>query len=73
MIWLIGSKGMLGSEIARQLEEADLAFVGTDRNVDITNRQELEAFAAGNPGITWVVNCAAYTAVEKAETEQELA
>lgn len=73
MIWLIGSKGMLGSEIARQLEEADLAFVGTDRNVDITNRQELEAFAADNPGITWVVNCAAYTAVEKAETEQELA
>lgn len=73
MIWLIGSKGMLGSEIARQLEEADLAFVGTDRNVDITNRQELEAFATGNPGITWVVNCAAYTAVEKAETEQELA
>lgn len=73
MIWLIGSKGMLGSEIARQLEEADLAFVGTDRNVDITNRQELEAFADGNPGITWVVNCAAYTAVEKAETEQELA
>ena len=64
---------MLGSEIARQLENTNIPFVGTDREVDITNRQELEAFAASNLGITWVVNCAAYTAVEKAETEPELA
>ena len=73
MVWLIGKNGMLGSEIARQLENTSIPFVGTDREVDITNRQELEAFAASNPGITWVVNCAAYTAVEKAETEPELA
>ena len=73
MIWLIGNKGMLGSELAIQLERADLAFVGTDRNVDITNRQELQAFADSTSGITWVINCAAYTAVEKAETERELA
>ena len=73
MVWLIGKNGMLGSEIARQLENTNIPFVGTDREVDITNRQELEAFAASNPGITWVVNCAAYTAVEKAETEPELA
>ena len=57
MVWLIGKNGMLGSEIARQLENTNIPFVGTDREVDITNRQELEAFAASNPGITWVVNC----------------
>ncbi len=73
MIWLIGKNGMLGSELARQLEAAGLPFTGTDRDVDITNRRALEAFAAANPGISWVVNCAAYTAVERAETEPELA
>ena len=30
MIWLIGNKGMLGSEIARQLTENKIDFVGTD-------------------------------------------
>ena len=41
MVWLIGKNGMLGSEIARQLENTSIPFVGTDREVDITNRQEL--------------------------------
>ena len=33
MIWWMGNKGMLGSEVARQLEEAHLPFVGTEREV----------------------------------------
>ena len=37
MIWLIGNKGMLGTEIARQLTENKLDFVGTDRDVDFTD------------------------------------
>ena len=37
MIWLIGSKGMLGTEIARQLSENKMDFVGTDIDVDITS------------------------------------
>ena len=45
MIWLIGNKGMLGSEVSRQLEEAKLPFVGTDKEIDITNPDALENFA----------------------------
>ena len=37
MIWLIGCKGMLGSEVAKQLSENKLPFIGTDKEVDITN------------------------------------
>ena len=73
MVWVIGSKGMLGSEIVKQLELNEISFIGTDREVDITNQTELDSFAAKNPGINWIVNCAAYTDVEKAETEIELA
>ena len=84
MVWLIGYKGMLGSEIAKQLTENKIDWIGSDKDVDITNPAELSKFAhnhgtaAGRTGIsvargtvpekiTWVINCAAYTAVDKAE------
>ena len=47
MIWLIGCKGMLGTEIARQLSENKINFVGTDIDVDITNPQALAEFVKG--------------------------
>ena len=47
MIWLIGCKGMLGMEIARQLTENNMEFAGTGRDVDVTSAQELADFAKG--------------------------
>lgn len=87
MIWLIGCKGMLGSEVSKQLEENKLPWVGTDKEVDITNPQALEDFvnkietASYFPSelthserkINWIINCSAYTNVDKAEEEPELA
>ena len=72
MIWLIGNKGMLGSEIARQLLENKIDFVGTDIDVDITSYDALSTFAK-NKSIKWIINCAAYTAVDLAESNVELA
>lgn len=90
MVWLIGDKGMLGSEVSKQLTENKIQWFGSDREVDITNSAELRKFAtshgpaANTTGlsvrkrripekITWIINCAAYTAVDKAESEPELA
>lgn len=87
MIWLIGCKGMLGTEVSRQLEANKMPWIGTDREVDITNPQALEDFAksvetsAYYPSelshserqIKWIINCSAYTNVEKAEEDTELA
>ena len=90
MIWLIGCKGMLGSEIAHQMTENNIAWIGTDRDVDITNQEALDCFAQSHdtsanrtglsasngtvPGkINWIINCSAYTDVNKAESDQELA
>ncbi|MCR5217975.1 dTDP-4-dehydrorhamnose reductase [Treponema sp.] len=90
MIWLIGSKGMLGSEIARILTQKNIPWIGSNSEVDITDANALNNFADSNdtsarqtgksvssgrvPGkITWVINCAAYTNVDKAEEEKELA
>lgn len=71
MIWLIGNKGMLGSEIARQLDECKITFVGTDIDVDITSYDALANFAK-DKSIKWIINCAAYTAVDLAESNEEI-
>ena len=68
MIWLIGNKGMLGTELSRLLDVRGLDWTGTDREVSMLDPAALEAFAAGKP-LDWVINCAAYTAVDKAEAE----
>ncbi len=87
MIWLIGCKGMLGSEVAKQLDEKKLPWIGTDREVDITdpqalvnftNKIETEAYFPSDirrsaRKIQWIINCSAYTNVDKAEEEGELA
>lgn len=72
MIWVIGYKGMLGNEICRQLTENNIQFVRSDVDVDITDIEALDQFAKCW-AVTWIINCAAYTAVDKAESDIELA
>jgi len=71
MIWIIGARGMLGTEVCRQLVAAGIAHVGTDRELDFLDPGALASFA-GERAIEWIVNCAAYTAVDRAEDEGEL-
>lgn len=73
MVWLIGCKGMLGTEIARQLKNSNIDYIGTDIDVDITKLEVLEDFANKNPQIDWIINCSAYTAVDKAEDDKDFA
>lgn len=76
MIWLVGRSGMLGTDLGRVLTRSGLEWVGTDRDVDFTEPEALEDFSRGLAArgkfIDWVVNCAAYTAVDRAEDEPEL-
>ncbi|MDR1024779.1 MAG: dTDP-4-dehydrorhamnose reductase [Treponema sp.] len=75
MLWLIGNRGMLGTELSRLFEKEGVSFTGTDREVDITDPAALAAFAereaAAGRSIGWIVNCAAYTAVDRAEDDGE--
>jgi dTDP-4-dehydrorhamnose reductase len=73
MIWLLGSKGMLGTELSQVLEQHGLAYVGSGREADITDPAAIDAFIAKQrQPITWIVNCAAYTAVDQAEDDAEV-
>jgi dTDP-4-dehydrorhamnose reductase len=72
---------MLGTELSLLLEKQGIPFTGTDREVDIADPAALTAFAASLwPGKAdgaadndkrWIINCAAYTAVDKAEDDGE--
>jgi dTDP-4-dehydrorhamnose reductase len=67
-IWLLGDQGMLGRQIAGELREKGLAFWASDREVDIGDLPSLKVFSRGKK-ISWIINCAAYTAVDQAETD----
>jgi dTDP-4-dehydrorhamnose reductase len=62
---------MLGAELSLAFDRQGIAYIGTDREVDITDQAALSAFAQGK-GFTWIINCAAYTAVDKAEDDTAL-
>jgi dTDP-4-dehydrorhamnose reductase len=68
MIWLIGNKGMLGSDIEKLLKERGLIYWVSDNEVDIRDYKALEKFGKDKE-IKWVINCAGYTKVDKAEEE----
>lgn len=70
MIWLIGNKGMLGAEVERRLKDQNIHYVATDNEVDITDLSVIKDFTAPL-SLECIINCAAYTAVDKAEDDQE--
>ncbi len=72
-ILVTGANGQLGSEIRFLSEQySQFKFIFTDREeLDITNIENLTRFFRENK-IDYILNCAAYTAVDKAEEETEL-
>jgi len=72
-ILVSGRDGQLGNELKDLASKQNFEFVFTDVNdLDITDENALkEAFEKYNPA--FFINCAAYTAVDKAETNQEIA
>jgi dTDP-4-dehydrorhamnose reductase len=68
MIWLIGNKGMLGNDVEKLLKERGLVYWASDREIDISDYKALEKFGKDKK-IKWVINCAGYTKVDKAEEE----
>ncbi len=68
---ILGGKGMLGSDLALACQQRQLNAAVLDLpDFDITNEQHLYR-AVRDAKV--IINCAAYTNVEKAESESELA
>jgi len=75
-ILIAGSNGQLGSEIKELTQNSKLktqnsTFYFTDKDeLNITNKEDIKKFVIDNH-IDTIINCAAYTAVDKAENDIE--
>jgi dTDP-4-dehydrorhamnose reductase len=70
-ILITGSRGQLGSELQKLAGSYEGNFFFTDRDsLDITNKEEIEAFVKDN-SVDTIINAAAYTAVDKAEEDAD--
>ena len=72
-ILITGCNGQLGNEMQLlQRQHTAHQYFNTDvAELDITDQDAIEAFVEENQ-IDGIVNCAAYTAVDKAEANEEL-
>ncbi|WP_428738929.1 dTDP-4-dehydrorhamnose reductase [Sulfurimonas sp.] len=70
-ILVTGSSGQLGNEIIELSKEFPANYFFTDReSLDITDKEQLSTYIQKN-NIDTIINCAAYTAVDKAESDVE--
>lgn len=74
-VLVTGANGQLGSEIRALSNKMNLPFrfIFTDADtLDITDLRQIDSFVADHH-IQYLINCAAYTAVDKAEMNEEAA
>lgn len=70
-ILVTGSMGQLGSEIKELSSNYNYNFFFTTRDdIDITSKESIKEFCQTN-SINVIINCAAYTAVDKAQSDIE--
>lgn len=72
-ILITGCNGQLGNEmLLLEKDNMQHTFFNTDvKQLDITDRNADDEYVEGN-AIDRIVNCAAYTAVDRAESDREL-
>lgn len=72
-VLVTGAAGQLGCSLRRATEGSEDCYIFTDVDqLDITSRGAVEEFVASER-IDIIVNCAAYTDVERAEVEEDVA
>jgi dTDP-4-dehydrorhamnose reductase len=72
-VWITGASGLLGAQLKQSCDLQGISNVATTRlEVDVTDFQAVKSFVEKTRP-THVVNCAAYTAVDLAESESEKA
>ena len=70
-ILITGANGMLAKEIKDRFSEKNELILTDVAELDITNEQGVKEFIA-NIKPDYIINCAAYTAVDKAEENEDL-
>ena len=70
-ILITGANGMLAKAVRNEFKDDELILTDVE-DLDITNEADVDSFVSETKP-EMIINCAAYTAVDKAEEEKELA
>ena len=70
-ILITGANGMLAKSVRKRLERGNELICTDVADLDITNEEGVLEFVAKTKP-DYIINCAAYTAVDKAETAGEI-
>lgn len=71
-VLVTGVNGQLGYDVVKELDKRGYQAIGVDREqMDLTSTQQIKE-CIGNIKPEAIIHCAAYTAVDKAEDEEEL-
>jgi len=71
-VMIAGMGGQLGFELARTCADQGMLVAPRENELDITDRESVNAFVSKlQPAV--IINCAAYTQVDKAETDKAFA
>jgi dTDP-4-dehydrorhamnose reductase len=71
-VLVLGGGGQVGQAVAKAAPAQHQVVIKTREELDIADAAAVAAFLAGTE-IDWIINAAAYTAVDKAEKEADLA
>ena len=74
-VLVLGATGMLGSDLVKVLRERNHKVTAfSSKDLDITDEWAVrESSALSKKNHEWIINCAGFTAVDRAENEPELA
>ena len=70
-ILITGANGMLAKEVKEKFEKENELICTDVADLDITNEEAVEKFVEETKP-EYIINCAAFTAVDKAETAGEI-
>ncbi len=71
MILITGSNGQLGTAFQEFFDKLGIEYIATDKNeLDITDKDKIKGFLK-NKSFDYIINCAAYNDVDRAENEPE--
>jgi dTDP-4-dehydrorhamnose reductase len=68
-VWIAGSLGLVGAALVRKAPEGSLAT--SRRDLDIGDLNQVLEFIQKNPGITHIINAAAFSQVDLAEVHRK--
>lgn len=77
MIWLTGKNGQLGSQLEELLKEKGIEYFSTGHELNLCDEEKMmefvEPLVKQKKQIDFIINCAGFTDVERAEKEVDLA